>query len=156
LRKPSRRGGIHELRAGDVLVARLDVKSLSGSAIAEAADATWRLDRPRGMAQRRVRVLSGDGSWEVTTFVREGMGRRGSMELDGRRYELVAHGWWKPRWVWTSDATGLAEFTTRHTFKDERGRVALTAAGQASPHAALLALLGTHLALLSAREAAAG
>ena len=100
-------------------------------------------------------MLSADGASEVTTFMREGMGRRGSMELDGRRYELAAHGWWKPRWVWTSDATELAELTTRHTFKDERGRVALTAAGQASPHAALLALLGTHLALLSAREAAA-
>ena len=144
---------MHELRAGDVLVARLDVKSLQGSAIAEAAEATWRLDRPRGMAQKRVRLLSADGTSEVTMFTREGMGRRGSMELDGRRYELAAHGWWKPRWVWTSDATELAELTTRHTFKDERGRVALTAAGQASPHAALLALLGTHLALLSAREA---
>ena len=153
MRKPSRRGGVHELRAGDVLVARLDSRSLSGSAIAEAAEGTWRLDRGRG---RRIRVLSGDGSSDVTTFVREGMGRRGSMELDGRRYELAAHGWWKPRWVWTSDATQLAELTTRHTFRDERGRVALTAAGQASPHAALLALLGTHLALLSAREAAAG
>jgi len=136
---------VHELRAGDVLVARLDSKAL----IAEAAGAAWRLDRPRG---KRVRVRSGDGA-EVTTFMREGMGRRGSMELDGLRYELAAHGWWKPRWVWTSDATELAELTTRHTFKDERGRVALTAAGQASPHAALLALLGTHLALLSAREA---
>ena len=147
MRKPSRRGGVHELRAGDVLVARLDSKTL----IAEAAGAAWRLDRSRG---KRVRVLSADGASEVTTFVREGMGRRGSMELDGRRYELAAHGWWKPRWVWTSDGTELAELTTRHTFKDERGRVALTAAGQASPHAALLVLLGTHLALLSAREAA--
>ncbi len=153
MRKPSRRGGAHELRAGGVLVARLDSKALSGSALAEAADGTWRLDRARG---KRIHVLSGDGSSEVTTFLREGMGRRGWMELDGRRYELAAHGWWKPRWVWTSDATQLAELTTRHTFKDERGRVALTAAGQASPHAALLALLGTHLALLSAREAAAG
>jgi hypothetical protein len=133
-----------------VLVARLDLKTLPGTAIAEAAEATWRLDRARG---KRIRVLSGDGASEVTTFLREGMGRRGSMELDGRRYELAAHGWWKPRWVWTSDATELAELTTRHTFKDERGRVALTAAGQASPHAALLALLGTHLALVSAREA---
>lgn len=115
MRKPARRGGVHELRAGD--------------------------------------VLSADGASEVTMFTREGMRRRGSMELDGRRYELAAHGRWKPRWVWTSDATELAELTTRHTFKDERGRVALTAAGQASPHAALLALLGTHLALLSAREA---
>ena len=137
---------MHELRAGDVLVARLDSKALT----AEAAGAAWRLDRPRG---RRVRVLSADGASEVTTFMREGMGRRGSMELDGLRYELAAHGWWKPRWVWTSDATELAELTTRHTFKDERGRVALTAAGQASSHAALLALLGTHVALLSAREA---
>jgi hypothetical protein len=153
LRKPSRRERVHELRAGDVLVGRLDSKALSGSAIAEAAEGTWRLDRARG---KRIRVLSGDGSSELTTFLREGMGRRGWMELDGRRYELAAHGWWKPRWVWTSDATELAELTTRHTFKDERGRVALTAAGQASPHAALLALLGTHLALLSAREAAAG
>ncbi len=151
MRKPSRRGGAHELRAGDVLVARLDVRSSPGIAVAEAAEATWRLDRGRG---KRIRVLSGDGAAEVTTFLREGMGRRGSMELDGRRYELAAHGWWKPRWVWTSDATELAELTTRHTFKDERGRVALTAAGQASPHAALLALLGTHLALLSARETA--
>jgi hypothetical protein len=33
--------------------------------------------------------------------------------------------------------------------------VTFTDAGRASPHAGLLALLGTHLALLSAREAAA-
>jgi hypothetical protein len=158
LRKPSRRSGLHELRAGDVLVGRLDIRSLTNAAKAEAADGSWRFDRPRGLAQKRVRVLSEDGSTELATFLREGMGRRGAIELDGHRYELRAQGWWKPRWVWTEGQTELAELTTRHTFKDERGRVALTLAGQASPHATLLALLGAHLALLSAREqsAAAG
>ena len=73
----------------------------------------------------------------------------------GPRFELRAHGWWKPHWAWTQDATELAALTTRYTFRDERGRVTLTPAGQASPHAGLLALLGVHLALLSAREQSA-
>ncbi|MEA2178803.1 MAG: hypothetical protein QOG77_2100 [Solirubrobacteraceae bacterium] len=158
LRKPSRRNGMHELRAGEVLVGRLDIRSLTSAAKAEAADGTWRFDRPRGLSQKRIRVLSADGATELATFTREGMGRRGAMDLDGHRYRLHAHGWWKPRWVWTEGDAELAELTTRHTFSDERGRVALTPAGQSSPHAALLALLGAHLALLSAREqsAAAG
>lgn len=155
LRKPSRRRPVYELRAGDVLVGRLEAGVLSGAARAECADGAWRFDRPRGFAQRQVRVLSLDGSTEVTTFLREGMGRRGAMELGAHRFELRAHGWWKPRWVWTEGETELAALTTRHTFRDERGRVTLSVAGQASPHAGLLALLGTHLALLSAREQAA-
>jgi hypothetical protein len=53
------------------------------------------------------------------------------------------------------EGTELASLTTRYTFRNERGRVTLTDAGRASPHAGLLALLGAHLALLSAREAAA-
>lgn len=158
LRKPSRRRGHYELRAGDALVGRLDVAAWSGAACAETADGTWRLERPRGLAQKRVRVLSEDGERELATFHREGFGRRGAMELDGRRYELRADGWWKPRWAWTEGGEELAVLTTRHTFRDERGRVTLMIAGQASPHGALLALLGVHLALLSAREqsAAAG
>ncbi len=152
LRKPSRRSGLHELRAGDVLVGRLDLKAWSSAARAQTAESTWRFDRPRGFTQRRIRVLSGDGATEVSVFERDAMGRRGAVELDGARHELRAHGWWKPRWVWTRDGVELAELTTRHTFRDERGRVTLTPAGQGSPHAGLLALLGAHLSLLSTRE----
>ena len=155
LRKRSWRSGVHELRAGEALVGLLDVKAWSGAASARSAEAAWRLDRPRGFSQRRIRALSEDGASEVATFVREGMGRRGAMELDGSRYELRAHGWWRPRWAWTLDGVELASLTTRHTFRDERGRVTLTPEGQRSPHAGLLALLGAHLALLSAREQAA-
>jgi hypothetical protein len=146
---------MHELRAGEVLVGRLDIKAWSGAARAESADGTWRFDRPRGFAQKRIRVLTEDGGHEIATFLREGMGRRGAMELDGHRYELRAHGWWKPRWVWTEGGDELAALTTKHTFRDERGRVTLSLAGQTSPHAGLLALFGAHLALLPAREQAA-
>jgi hypothetical protein len=65
LRKPSRRGGMHELRAGEVLVGRLDVRSLTSAAKAEAADGAWRFDRPRGLGQKRVcaRAWAGAGRW---------------------------------------------------------------------------------------------
>jgi hypothetical protein len=155
LRKPSRRSGIHELRAGEVLVGRLDVKTWTGGSVAETAGASWRFDRPRGLSQRTVRVLSADGAGELTTFVRDGWGRRGAMEIDGVAYELRAAGWWKPTWTWTSGGVALASLTTRHTFRDERGRVSVAEPGRDAQHIDLLALLGVHLALLSAREAAA-
>jgi hypothetical protein len=155
LRKPSRRSGVHELRAGEVLVGRLDVSSWRDGSVAEAAGASWRLDRPRGLSQRTVRVLDVDGTGEVATFLRDGWGRRGAMHLDGVAYDLRAEGWWKPTWTWTSDGVTLASLTTRHTFRDERGRVTVTEPGRGSPHIDLLALLGAHLALLSARQAAA-
>ena len=146
LRKPSRRGGVHELRAGDVLVARLDSKTL----IAEAAGAAWRLDRPRGRARPRAlgrRRLRGDDVHARGD---------GAPRVDGaRRAPLRARG---PRMVEAALGLDVGRDRARRAHdashvQDERGRVALTAAGQASPHAALLALLGTHLALLSAREA---
>ena len=121
LRKPSWRRGMHELRAGKALVGLLDVRAWSGGSRAETADGAWRLDRPRGFSQRRVRVLTADGERELATFMRDGLGRSGAIELDGRRYALRAHGWWKPRWVWTDEGgTELVSLTTRHTFRDER------------------------------------
>ena len=132
LRKPSWRRGLYELHAGDELVGLLDVKAWSGASRAETTDGAWRLDRPRGFSQRRVRVLTADGDGrELATFHREGMsGRRGAIELDGRRYKLRAHGWWKPRWVWTTeDGEELAALTTRDTFREERGRASLTDCG---------------------------
>jgi hypothetical protein len=155
LRKPSWRKGLYELRAGEVVVGLLDVKAWSGASRATSAAGEWRIDRQRGFSQRRVRVLSADGEREVATVDRDWTGRKAVVELDGRRHELRAHGWWKPRWVWTCDGAELAALTARETFREEKGRVTLTPAGEASPHADLLALLGAHLALLSAREQAA-
>jgi hypothetical protein len=97
-------------------------------------------------------VLSGDGGHEVAVVERDWSGRRAVAELGGRRYELRAHGWWKPRWVWTCDGEELASLTARETFREEKGRVTLTPAGEAAPEVDLLAMLGAHLALLSARE----
>jgi hypothetical protein len=155
LRKPSWRKGLYELRAGEVVVGLLDVKAWSGASRARTAAGDWRIDRPRGFAQRRIRVLTPDGGEELATVDRDWTGRRATLRLDGDRYELRAHGWWKPRWVWTGDGGDLAALTTRETFREEKGRVTLTPAGEASPHADLLVLLGAHLALLSAREQAA-
>ena len=97
-------------------------------------------------------MFSEDGEREIAAVDRDWTGRKAVMELDGRSYELRAHGWWKPRWVWTCDGAELASLTTRETFREEKGRVTLTPAGEASPHAELLTLLGAHLALLSARD----
>jgi hypothetical protein len=156
LLKPSWRRGLYELRAGEAQVGLLDVSTWSGASRAQTADGSWRLDRPRGFSQRRVRVLSSDGERELGTFLRQGLsGRRGAIELDGRRYAMEARGLWRPRWVWTSaDGAELASLTTRGTFREEKGRATLTDAGRSSPHAGLLLLLGAHLALLSDREAA--
>jgi hypothetical protein len=152
LRKPSWRSGLHDLVAGETLVGRLDVSSWSGGSDAEAADGHWRFERPRGLTARTVRVLSVPDAHELAVVRRAKGGRQAELELDGHRYELRAHGWWKPRWTWTEGGDELGMITARDTFRGERGRVELTELGLASPHASLLALLGAHLAFLSNRE----
>ena len=109
----------------------------------------------RAVSQARAGRSPPTATAELTTFLREGMGRRGAMELDGRRYELARARLVEAALGVDDGRDELAELTTRHTFKDERGRASAHRRGPASPHAALLALLGAHLALLSAREQAA-
>jgi hypothetical protein len=152
LRRPSWRKGLYELLAGDAVVGRLDTRVWSGAARAETAEGAWRFDRPRGLSGRRVRILDAEDDREVAALQRSGWGRGARLQLDGRDLRLTAHGYWKPAWSWWQDGEELATVTTRHVFKGEKGRVVLTPAGQASPHAAFLALLGAHLVLLSERE----
>ena len=149
LRKPSWRSGLHELAAGDAVVGQLDVSSWSGGSLAEAADGRWKIDRPRGFTQRRVRVLHAEGEEELAVVRRDAWGRGAEVELGGHRYELRAHGVWKPRWAWTEEGTELATLSTRDTLREEKGRIRLSDGLRASPHASLLVLLGVHLALLS-------
>ena len=154
LRKPSWKSGEHELLAGEELVGRLDVSSWSGGSVAEAADGRWKIDRPRGFTQRRIRVLDPETEDEVAEVRRDGWGRRAEVELGGHRYELRARGFWKPTWTWTEEGAELATLTTRDTLREEKGRIDVGGALRASPHASLLVLLGAHLALLAGREAA--
>lgn len=155
LRKPSWRSGLHELVAGDAVVGQLDVSSWSGGSLAEAADGRWKIDRARGFTQRRIRVLDAATEDEVAAVRRDAWGRHAEVELGGHRYELRAHGVWKPRWAWTEEGTELATLSTRDTLREEKGRIRLSDGLRASPHASLLVLLGVHLALLSGREDAA-
>jgi hypothetical protein len=154
LRKPSWRSGLHELVAGDAVVGQLDVSSWSGGSLAEAADERWKIDRPRGFTQRRIRVLDASTEDEVAEVRRDGWGRRAEVGLGEHRYELRARAWWKPHWAWTEDGAELVTLSTRDTLREEMGRIRLSDALRASPHASLLVLLGAHLALLAGREAA--
>lgn len=158
LAKPSWKRGLHELRAGTEVVGTLDVNSWSSGSIAAAADGSWRFERPRGFLRRTVRIL-GAGDVELGRYRGAGFAARGgTLELGDRRYELRAGGFFKPRFAWSDGGGGpeLAAFTASGGFGGEtKGTFELSEPGRACADAALLLLLGAHLALLSQRESAA-
>jgi len=155
LAKPSWKRGLHELRAGTEVVGTLDVNSWSGGSVAAAAEGGWRFERPRGFLRRSVRIL-GAGDVELGRFASSGFGGRGgTLRLGERVYELRTREVFKPRFAWTDGSGELAAFTASGGLGERKGAFELTAAGRASADAALLLLLGAHLALLSQRETAA-
>ncbi len=158
LAKPSWKRGLHELRAGTEVVGTLDVNSWSGGSVAATADGGWRFERPRGFLRRTVRIL-GAGEVELGSFGGTGFGARGgNLELGSRSYALTARGVFKPRFAWSAgDGAELAAFTASGGLGAEtKGSFELSDSGRACPDAALLLLLGAHLALLSQRESASG
>lgn len=154
LHKPSRTSGAHELRAGDDVVGRLDASSWSIGAVAEAADGRWRLERAHGVTRRHLSILDPGSEAELGRFERDGLGRGGTLTIDGRSYVLQAHGARHREWTWSEGDAELATVTIHSTFGEDKAGVVLTQAGTASPDAALLALLGAHLAVASSRQAA--
>jgi hypothetical protein len=157
--KPSWRTGLYELVSGSETVARLDVSAWTGGSVGQAADGLWRFDRTRGFTQRRVQVFLGQADDKaavaLATFRRNGWWRGGAVDVGGHSYRLVARGWWRSDWTWFDGDVELLALSTRGTLGREKGRVRFSADGVRSPHASLLALLGVHIALLTARETSA-
>jgi len=138
-----------QLRAGEEVVATLRWQKPAGSlALAESAGGAWTFKRS-GFLTPTVSVRPQGSETAIAVFKAGGRGEGTLQFTDGRRYQWLIAGFWRPKWSFASDAGGpLIHFKYDLAFLQQTMEVEIEPGGAPLQDLPLLATLGWYLIVL--------